>query len=744
MEEGTTIVRTACPAHCGTNACGILAHVKDGKIIKIEPADFPDPKYRRICLRGLSSLDITYHKDRLKYPMRRTGERGEGKFERISWDDALDTIAARFEEIAAKYGWKGIGWALGGPGTGTTKFAVYLMLASLTKSTYVSFWGYGDAAVPCGSRALFGTQLPQTLLEWPDPELLIVWGANPAETAPMTHMRTILDAKDKGSQIVVIDPRFTLTASKADEYIGIRPGTDTALVLGLIHVVFKNKLENRDFIHRHTVGPYLVKASTGEFLREKDLIPNGTDDYMVWDTTSKTPENHRKNIMNAALTGAYKVNGLECKPAFQLLIDLVEEYPPERVADLTGIPAATVTKFAERISSAHPVSFMTIMGFSRTFYGDVSTRAIGTLAAVTGKLHLTSAAGHRPIVLNWRGFLPPNPKRPEFSRMPVMQLYDAAISGKPYPVKAIWIAFTNLLNQCANNNKIVDEVFPNLEFIVNADLFMTPTAKYADILLPVCSYLEFSDVLMTPYPYLQLQQKVIEPLYESRSDATIVSELARRLGFGEHFDKQEEGFVELMLSSGHPSVENITLKKLKQGPVPAHMPEAVPSAEELKFSTASGKIEFYSEDLRKFDQALPVYTEPLEASGNDSRYPLTFIQGHTRFLTHSMFANSPTLLELNPEPLLEMNPVDAESRGISDGQTVTVFNDRGKATLKARLTDGLLPGVINLNEGWWPNQFIEGHTNALTHDVINPAQEMIFEPNMAMNDVAVEVIKAEP
>jgi len=212
------------------------------------------------------------------------------------------------------------------------------------------------------------------------------------------------------------------------------------------------------------------------------------------------------------------------------------------------------------------------------------------------------------------------------------------------------------------------------------------------------------------------------------------------LGVGNYFDAGEEGFIELLLSSDDPSLAGVTLEKLKQGPVATRPPETISSATEAKFSTRSRKIEFYVEDLQKYGQALPIYIEPLEAGRG--KYPLTYIQGHSRFRTHSMFANSPTLLELNPEPVLDINPRDAKNRGVSDGDMVTVFNDRGRATLRARVTEGIRPGVVNLSEGWWLNQFSEGGVNALTHDAINPVQEAIFEPNMAMNDVAVEVTKA--
>ena len=270
------LIRTACPAHCGIDCCGILAHKKGDKVIKLEPAEFPILSDKRICLRGLSSLEITYHPDRLKYPMKRVGERGEGKFERISWNKAFDIISEKFKNISNEYGWKSIGWVLGGPGAGTTKFGAYLRLASLTQSTRVSAWGYGDAGIPCGSRIIFGSQFPYMYLfgtfwqrNWPD--LLIVWGSNPAETAPLQTMRKILNAKENGTQLVVIDPRFTVTASKADVYVGLRPGTDSALALGLMHVIFNKGLYDENFIRTETNGAFLVRIDNGKLLRGKEI-----------------------------------------------------------------------------------------------------------------------------------------------------------------------------------------------------------------------------------------------------------------------------------------------------------------------------------------------------------------------------------------------------------------------------------------------------------------------------------------
>ncbi len=746
MEEQSEIrtVRTACPQHCGIDCCGILAHVKGNRIIKLEPADFPDERDRRICLRGLSSLDITYHPDRLKYPMKRVGERGEGKFERISWEEAYDEIVKNFEKIAKEHGWRAIGWVLGGPGAGTTKFGAYLRIASLTQSTRVSAWGYGDAGLPCGSRIIIGHHFPYIHLfgefwqrKWP--EMLIIWGANPAEAMPLQTMRKVLDAKESGTYVVVIDPRFTVTASKADQFVGLKPGTDAALALGLMNVIFNYKIYNKDFVLEHTNGAYLVRTDTGMLLRGKDVGDKKADAYMIWHDPSNTHMAlKRKNVMEANLTGTYDINGIECKPVFQRLIDLASEYTPEKTSEITGVKKDIIIRLAEKIGTTKNVKFFTYMGFTRTYHGDISMRGLISVASINGHITTSFSSGYMPPILNWRPFLKAIPDKPSFHRLGILSLYNAVIKGKPFPIKAAWFTFINFLNQCVDSNKIIKEFYPKLDFIVQTELFMTPSAKYADILLPVCSFLEFSDFCNHPYPYVQLQQKVINPLYESKSDATIISELADKLGYGDYFKGGEDALIDLIMD--HHSLDNVSREILKKG---ASKLKAIPdnSNFRLGFGTPSGKIELYAEQLVDYGEALPVYLPPIEApiTPGDKKYPLAFIQGHSRFRTHSSFANVKSLLDMNPEPFVEINPVDANARHIFDGDYVTVFNDRGKTTLKARISESVSPGVVNINEGWWIDQFKEGSVNHLTHDIINPVQEKVYEPNMHMNDVAVQI-----
>jgi molybdopterin-containing oxidoreductase family molybdopterin binding subunit len=510
-----------------------------------------------------------------------------------------------------------------------------------------------------------------------------------------------------------------------------------------MHVIFEKGLQDDTFILRHTVGPYLVRDDNGQYLRGSDIGLLEENEYIIWDQGTGAPKPRNAADIQPALTGEFTVNGIACKPSLQLLKNLTREYNPKHTTEITGVDADLIIRLAERIGNSSSVIFVTHMGFTRTYHGDISLRGLGTVAALTGNVTATFKGGHLPAVLNWNPFLKAKPGEPSYSRLGILQLYDAVIKGNPYPVKAVWFSFINFLNQCADSRKIAEEVFPQLDLIVDTELFMTPTARYADILLPVCSYLEFSDLIPHPYPFVQLQQKIIEPLYESKSDVDIAAGLAKRLGFEEYYEGGEEGFIDMILDSGNDSIKGITREKLKEGAMPLTFIPEMDQEFDMPFSTPSEKIELYSEGLAEDGQALPVFLEPLETpvSPEKKKYPLAFIQGHSRFRTHSMFANVTSLLDMNPEPVVEINPQDAYERNISDDDQVTVFNNRARTTLKARLTEGVRPGVINITQGWWIDQFKEGSVNHLTHDTINPVQQKVYEPNMHMNDVAVEVKK---
>ena len=735
--SGEKVIRTVCRL-VDAETCGIWAHVKDGVLVKIEPADFPDPGFRHICAKGLAGMKLVYHPDRLKYPLKRVGQRGEGNWERISWDEAVDAVAVRLQEIREKYGSESLALAMGG-GTMWVAGMVYRRFINALEGTLVSTLGYGDSAGPCGDKVSFGPDklFPELYtIDFYSPALCVVWGENPTDTQPV-KWRRIRRFKERGAKVVVIDPRFTNTASKADQYISIRPGTDTALVLGMMNIILENGLYDTSFITKHTVGPFLVRSDNGLFLRERDIVSGGSDRYIIWNSKSDRLQTYDTAEALPALTGSYTVAGIGCKPAFQLLAELAAQYPVELVSQITEIDGDTIRGLAVEYATRKPVASVRGWGLQRTFHGDLTYRAIATLAGITGNISLE---GGRCFVLN-QALTQIEGKSSR--AMPLLELYEALLTDRPYPIRALFIAGHNFVNQNPNMNKVINELLPRLEFIVVVDVFMNPTAQYADIVLPACTGFEYIDVCMPGqsfyHPFLQLAQKVIEPLYESKPDFDIVTELARRMGLGQYFDMSLEQFLEEMLRSGHPSVEGASLERLKQGPF-RMPPHTVPA-----FTTPSGRFEFYVEQLKAFGEELPVYKEPLESARQPlaNKYPLCYFSTHTKYGMHSNFANLSWMRELDPEPVLDINPVDAEKRGIKDGDSVIAFNDRGRLKLKARVHEGIRPGVVNIRQGWWPIHFAEGSHQALTHNTINPAQQFVFEPNAALYDVLVEVQRAE-
>lgn len=722
---------------CGLNdyfRCGLTVEVKDGSITGVRAADFPDPRDRCVCLKGLAAADLAYNPDRLKHPLRRVGARGEGKWQQITWEEAFEGIAAGMQKLQQRYGPSSIVWMtatlpnLNGGG--------YSRLISLTKGTWMDWWGCGDAAGPCADLATFGTMMGEGyLLRTESPKTIIVWGYNPEVTVSY-YMRQIMSARAAGAKVIVIDPRFTETAARADEHVSIRPGTDCALALAMLNVVLDRGLQDEAFLKAKTVAPFLVRKDNGRYLRQGDIgSEQKPDAYVVFDRKSGGPALPDAPGIDPQLSGRCVVSGIECAPVWQFLIEDLKQYTPQAVAGITGIEAGTIERLALAYATEKPAAIYRGWGIQRTFYGDLACRAVNALAAATGNMNLdrppTFALNAQPFIM------PAGP----YGSLPVLSLHQAVCEGKPFPVKGVFCAGHNFVNQMPNLNKTVRETLPNLELLVVADMFMTMTAQYAEYVLPVSTFLENTDIHIAMYQntYLHLQQKIIEPLHESRSDFQIAAGLGRHLGFAGYFSKTEEEYIEELLDSKHPSMEGVSLERLKEGPILAKGQPRPPA-----LRTPTGRVEFYVEALKDFKQELPVYMEPIESENSEltAKFPLTFLTVHPVNRIHSTLALLPRLAKLDPEPLLEMNPADARSRGLQDGEVARVFNDRGEMKVRVKVTEGIRPGVVSVTEGWWPQHLPAGHSNELTHDFLNPAQQAIFQANAAFFDVLVEVEKA--
>ena len=298
--------------------------------------------------------------------------------------------------------------------------------------------------------------------------------------------------------------------------------------------------------------------------------------------------------------------------------------------------------------------------------------------------------------------------------------WAAIREGKPYPIKVFFNAYRNDL-QCDGHLEGYREIFAQMELVVVSDIFMTRTARYADIVLPDATIYERDDIAVNG-DYLQLLEKAIEPLHEARTALDVWSELAKRVGLGAYFRHTPQDYMRMLLASGHPSVDGITFERLEEekivrGNLPS--PPETPFARGI-FPTPSGRIEFYNESLVEFGEELPFHRETLESPRRSplaGRYPLIFLSAKVRATMHSIMANVDWMQEVSEEPRLHINPADAQKRAVADGDWVVAFNDRGRVKLKARLSEAVPPGTVNVPHGWWPERFAEGHYSDLLHRI---------------------------
>ena len=772
------LFRTGHSNNCD-GACGHLVHVADGKVRLLEgaaygataidgrPAPFAYPP--RICLRGAAQIENLYSADRVKYPYKRVGDRGSGKWQRISWDEATTAIADGLKKAQAQYGPKSV-WIA--PYTGSLSIlegvvGVGYRFASVIGASAGDFEGdnEGDSATPAGwNYVLVDPANPKNgggffdgheSTDFLNSKLIILWANNVAETS-IPDWRVIADARAKGTTVISIDPRFTSTSAGSDWWLPIRPGTDTALIDGVINYVIQNKLYDETYLKKYTVAPFLVDPNTKKFLLGSDVGLGGTD-YVVAGADGKIA--NAANAPDPQLLGQFAAGSVTASTAMQILANAMAKYTPENVAALTDLKPEDVTKLGRLWGSDHPVGVRAGFALSHWYYGDLNMQALLTLQALTGNIGehgggvTTFAGGLTTTAFDLPGWWAPE-GTDMFSVLEPMQFCNAVLKSDPYPVKAAWFMVDNFAQQMSDRNQVI-KAMKALDFCVVSDYVMSATADMADIVLPACTYLEKTDLLCSNSFYLQYMPKVVEPLWESKSDLDAVSTVAQKMGVGQHFNKSADDFLKDILHIGDPkadgNVVGLTWDQVTTGAPHLNTPD-VPYAPfaSKEFPTKSGRIEFYVEMLIDHQQEICDYKEPIEASPSNalySKYPLTFLSTHTKFRTHSQYCNLAWLNEItaNGEGFLEINPADAGARGLKDGQVVRVFNDRGEMKVKARLTEAIKPGVVNCYQGGWDTlnvkQYVQGHPNNLTHQLANPAQALIpnFPSNAAYYDCLVQV-----
>lgn len=746
------VCRPNCHAYCRHKVT-----VRDGRVVKSEQASFPDARYNRICLRGISSLERIYDPDRIKYPLRRAGERGEDQWERISWEEAIDTIASKWQEIIDAYGPAALAFHhSGGDVSLLNCWPTITRFTNLLGGTYIDY--NTDMGIDHGTGQVFGANdwngpSSNDPSDWKNSKTIFLWGYNITE-ANIQAWHFLADALEGGTKLVVVDPVFITAASKAHRYVPIRPGSDLALVLAMINVIISEGLQNDEFLRNKSCAPFLVNQQTGKFLRRSDLgiaaekgpvdpatgQPTVIDPAIVIDEATGTlvPVD---DAARPALSGNREHNGIPCRTAWDLLCERVAEYTPDYAATLTDIDAETIVELAH-LQAGDLVS--NLHGFGNGCYvnGGVFGHALATLASVTGNIGKSGCSFgfpvHVGVAVNNSWLRPELAKIP--SGIPTLILPEVIETGKfrgeDFPIKALHFSNSNALSNTVNHNELREKVLPKIDLIVTQDITFNDTVRYSDIVLPTPNYYEEEELValfFAQHPYMQYSAKAVDPLYEAKTDTEILRMLADKMGIGEEFmPMSNEEACDQLFDTPLGRELGLTFENLKREGV-IKVPGLDVMFEGQKFTTPSGRAEFYVESphaRNDFGQELdieaahlPHWETPAEAWPENplfEKYPLVVITPKARYRIHGQWFNVPALRELDPEPTTYLNPADAAERGIADGDYVEVFNDRGSYVAKCILSEGIRPGVICTPKGWQRNQHKKGGYQEVTGGHFDP------------------------
>jgi anaerobic selenocysteine-containing dehydrogenase len=738
------------PGYCGLciSRCGAIAVVEDGRFVALEP-DPSHPTGKALCAKGRAAPELVYHSDRLLYPMKRTRPKGDPDpgWQRISWDEALDLTAARLRGIAEEDGPESVVFSAASPSTSALDDAVIwiqrLMNAFGSPNLCVSMelcgWGRHLA-----TQYTFGAPVPGAYM--PDLEqagCIVFWGYNP-HVARLAHAVATTEALKRGARLIVVDPRRVGPANKADIWLRVRPGTDAALALGIAHVMIEHGWYDRDFIRDWTNGPLLVRTDNGRLLTQRDLDAQGSaQQYVAWSEALGRPiayepatGGYEGDHPAPALGGTFTVETVQgrvvCRPVFDLMADHCRRYAPEQVEAICGIERNQIEAAARMLWEARPVAYYAWSGVEMQTGSTQIARAIAQLYTLTGSLDSPGGNVLFPAVpnVNVGGMelmapeqrartlgLPERPLGPSrWQFVTTDEVYRAILEQRPYPVRGLVGFGANLLMAHADSQR-GREALADLEFYVHADLFMSPTAEMADIVLPVGSAFETEalkigfEVSAEAQSLVQLRPRVVEPRGESRSDTEIIFDLAYRLGLGGHFwDRDIAAAYRARLQPSGVSLE--TLREHPSGirvPLQTHYRKfAEPQQDGLArgFATPTRKIELYSETLLQHGYPpLPEYEEPLVGPKSrpdlTERYPLILTCAKHTLFCETQHRALPSLRRLARDPEVEVHPSAAEERGISPGDWVHIVTPRGSVRARAKLNDTLEPHVVCGQHGWW-------------------------------------------
>jgi len=668
-EPGRRVVRGACPHDC-PDTCALLTTVENGRAVAIRGAPDHPATAGVLCTKVAHYLDRTYSDQRVLHPMRRVGRKGEGRFTRISWDEALHTIAARFAQIAASpdgpqaivpYSYAGT-MGLLQYGSMDRRF-FHRLGASLLDRTICS------SAGKAGWTAVIGAAVGMDVEQYANSKLILIWGSNPV-VSNLHFWTQAQEAKRRGAKLVAIDPYRSATAAKCHEHIAPMPGTDGALALGLMHLLIAESRIDRDYVERYTAG-------------------------------------------------------------FEALAARVAQWTPERTAATCGIAAAQVVSLARDYGTIKPAAIRVNYGLQRVAGGGNAVRAIACLPALVGAWRdpaggaLLSSSGTYPV--NHQALERPDliAGRPRTINMSAIG--DALLEARDPPIRAVYVYNSNPVAVAPESGKVRAGFAREDLFCVVHEIFQTDTADFADILLPATTQLEQTDV-HTSYGHLYAlaNNRAIEPLGEALPNTEVFRRLAARMGFTEPcFRDADEDIARQAFRRDDARGRDLDWDTLRdKGWQRLNVPERYAPFAQGGFPTASGKCEFASAAMAAQGlDPLPDYIAPRESPASNPalarRYPLAFISPPARNFLNTSFANLPAFVEAEGTPWLDLNPEDAAPRGIADGDRVRIYNDRGSFTATARVGPKARPGVAVAPSIWWQKLSPDGrNANAVTSQAL--------------------------
>ncbi len=727
----TEKIRTYCAM--SKSRCGVVATVEDGRFVRLEPdADHPN---RGICIKGQAAPELVYDPERLRYPLRRTTPKSDPdpRWERVGWDEAMGEIAERLGALRDRYGAESVFFYRGASGgSASAEYEPWLIrFASLfgspnTVSTgHICSWHKDN-----GSRYTYGTGIPNPDFE--NTACILLWGHNPNASWPTQAIR-IAAARKRSARLIVIDPRAIPLARKADLWLKVRPGTDGLLALSFLNVMLAEKLYDEDFVRDWTNARLLVREGTGEVLTQ-DMVTRGgspkrygfrnadENEVAFHDAANPQPVSH------PALEGAFEIafaNGAveRVTPVFELLKRHLSQYTPEATAATTGIDPDLARRAVRLFCATPPACYYSYNGLEQHANAMQTNRAVCLFYSFTGNLDRPGGNvrfAKTPVNgMDGRKFLSAEQERKRLGldarplgpvatgRVQAYEVYRAVLEGKPYAVKG-FLSFGGDIIMANGDTLQGRRALQQLDLYVQTDFYETPAGRYADFLLPAATSWEdwhvkasFDQGAATS-TWLQHRAPVVEPQFECRSDAGILFDLAGRMGFDEQFWRgdREAALDDMLAPSG------VTVAELKKHPGGLSMPRETRYRKYLEkgFDTRTGLVEIYSVPFQEHGYApLPDYTPSETGFGAEvvRDYPFTLTTAKAIHFCHGQHRSLPSLRAKTPEPLVEINPEDAESLGIPAQAPVRVETRVAAVTMTAQLNPELPRRVARVMHGWW-------------------------------------------